>query len=198
MKVNLTELSQQVYAANKAKGFWDKERDLGELFMLIISEAGEALEAHRKGRFADMVGYESMMKRGVIGFKTAFEGMIKDSFEDELSDIAIRTLDFIGRRGIPLNAGLRHCLAEDYATKSNNVGHQLLKLTDLCVNAFDYIEAGIAGDTLGDKEIGELYLIDLLTKTFAVAEKNNVDLMLHIELKLKYNLLRERLHGKGY
>ncbi|MDV7400066.1 hypothetical protein RZS08_52105, partial [Arthrospira platensis SPKY1] len=44
---NLNSLSNQIYEANKAKGFWDKERNVGELLMLVTSELGEAMEAHR-------------------------------------------------------------------------------------------------------------------------------------------------------
>ena len=40
---NLTELSRKIFQAAKVKGFWDEPRDLGEVFMLIISEAGEAM-----------------------------------------------------------------------------------------------------------------------------------------------------------
>lgn len=48
--MTINELIQVAHADAKAKGWWDEERNLGEALMLIVSECGEALEAHRNGR----------------------------------------------------------------------------------------------------------------------------------------------------
>lgn len=63
------------------KGFWDKERNVGEMLMLIVSELGEAIEAHRTQNF----GLEQ-----------------KDTFEDEIADTVIRLFDLCGGLGIDL------------------------------------------------------------------------------------------------
>jgi hypothetical protein len=34
----LNNLSKQIYESNKAKGFWDQERNIGETLMLVITE----------------------------------------------------------------------------------------------------------------------------------------------------------------
>lgn len=89
--------AQAIYQANKAKGFWDSERNVGELLMLITSELGEAMEAHRKGKFAS--------KKYLILDSLApqiFEEEIKDSFEDEIADAIIRLLDMCGGLGIDI------------------------------------------------------------------------------------------------
>lgn len=77
----ITELVQVCHAAARDKGFWDKERNIGEMLMLIVSELGEAIEAHRKGNFG-------------LGQK--------DTFEDELADTAIRLFDLCGGLRIDL------------------------------------------------------------------------------------------------
>lgn len=59
----------------KEKGFWDKDRNVGEMLMLVVTELGEALEAHRTNQF----GLEH-----------------KDTFEDEVADVFIRLFDFCG------------------------------------------------------------------------------------------------------
>src|SRR5699024_582030 len=46
---NLNELAERIYGANKAKGFWDRERPLTETTMLIVTELGEAVEEERAG-----------------------------------------------------------------------------------------------------------------------------------------------------
>lgn len=45
----LNELAQRLYEDAKEKGFWDQERNPGELLMLIVSELAEALEELRAG-----------------------------------------------------------------------------------------------------------------------------------------------------
>jgi hypothetical protein len=46
---SLNEYTTRIRANAIAKGFWEKERNFGEMIALIHSEASEALEAHRTG-----------------------------------------------------------------------------------------------------------------------------------------------------
>lgn len=94
----LNELASNIFEANKEKGFWDGERNIGELLMLVTSELSEALEAHRKGRKADRYGFSWKNDR-----KEDFEEFIKDSFEDEIADVVIRLLDMCGGLGIDID-----------------------------------------------------------------------------------------------
>jgi len=71
----------ECHNASRAKGFWDRERNVGEALMLVVSELGEAIEAHRTGNFG-------------IGRK--------DTFEDEIADSVIRLFDLSGGLGIDL------------------------------------------------------------------------------------------------
>jgi NTP pyrophosphatase (non-canonical NTP hydrolase) len=64
-------------------------KNTGELLMLIVSELGEALEAHRKWRFANWNWAE-------VNFKDGFVTGIKDTFEDEIADVFIRLFDMCG------------------------------------------------------------------------------------------------------
>ena len=119
----LNEYAKYIHENNKAKGFWDKERYVGELLMLVVTELSEALEAHRENRFANIYLFDLNTKEGVP-FEQSFKTNIKDTFEDEIADAIIRFLD-------------------------------------MC-NALD------------------------------------IDIEKHIELKVKYNQTRPRLHGKSY
>lgn len=98
----LNEYAKNYYETTKSKGFWDKPRNIGEMLMLITSELGEAMEAHRKNRFANKEGFESDINKGV-SLKEAFEKNIKDSFEDELADVLIRVFDMAGGQGVDLD-----------------------------------------------------------------------------------------------
>lgn len=49
--MTINELAEKSYIIAKERGFWDKNRNIGELLMLVTSELGEALEAHRKDNY---------------------------------------------------------------------------------------------------------------------------------------------------
>ena len=67
---SLNELAQLCHSIAKEKGFWDKERNMGEALMLIVTEIAEAMEAHR---IQD-----------------------NDNFREEIADAFIRLLDLCG------------------------------------------------------------------------------------------------------
>lgn len=93
----LNATAQQIHANNNEKGFFSADRNIGESLMLIVSEAGEAMTAHQKDRFADWDNYSGIdAKEGYnpeTFDATSFKHNVKDSFEDELADVIIRALD---------------------------------------------------------------------------------------------------------
>jgi NTP pyrophosphatase (non-canonical NTP hydrolase) len=107
-------LIEKSHATAKEKGFWDTERNVSEMLMLIVSELAEAQEALRKDQFAektisqqlhhdielDRTDEEFILK--TLAWKMAFETHIKSSFEDEVADVAIRLFDLCGGLGIDL------------------------------------------------------------------------------------------------
>ena len=94
-----------IYLDNAAKGFWDSERNVGEMLMLVVSELGEAIEAHRKGKSAKIDDYKFIATAGFdeSDETIAFKDNIKDTFEDEIADAIIRLLDMSGGLGIDIN-----------------------------------------------------------------------------------------------
>jgi NTP pyrophosphatase (non-canonical NTP hydrolase) len=67
---SLNELAQLCHSIAVEKGFWEKERNIGEALMLIVTELAEAMEAHRVQDQAN--------------------------FKEELADTFIRLLDLCG------------------------------------------------------------------------------------------------------
>lgn len=82
--INLNSLASDIYEANKAKGFWDKERNVGEMLMLVNTELSEALEAHRKDLMDDHL--------------PEYKG-----FDVEIGDAMIRLFDMAGGLNIDLD-----------------------------------------------------------------------------------------------
>lgn len=97
----LNELARQFHERSKAKGFWDEKRETGTLLMLIVSELSEALEADRQNKYANMPFFIFDVDTG-DSFEDAFKKNIKDTFEDEIADVAIRLLDLIGKMDIDI------------------------------------------------------------------------------------------------
>lgn len=104
----LNEASNQIFQNNKAKGFWDKDRNVGEMLMLVTSELGEAMEAHRKGKFSNTKNLDRLINDGYswddspITFSSYFTEDVKDTFEDEIADSIIRLLDLSAGLGIDI------------------------------------------------------------------------------------------------
>ena len=99
----LNSASVEIHQDAKRKGFWDSERETGTLLMLCVSELAEALEADRKGKFANVKLYEAVDQTGRPSHDAfSFESTIKDTFEDEIADTIIRLLDLCGARGIDI------------------------------------------------------------------------------------------------
>lgn len=118
--MNLNELSNKIYQANKSKGFWDAERNKGELLMLVTSELSEALDADRESRYADILSFNLSILNG-DPFQHAFKSNIKDTFEDEIADAVIRLLDLAGGLGIDIDFHVNQKLQYN-ATRPNKHG----------------------------------------------------------------------------
>jgi len=107
-------LIAKAHGTAKEKGFWDTERNVSEMLMLVVSELAEAQEALRKNQYAEKAvadglmhdiqlqytDEEFQMNRGI--WKSLFEEKIKSTFEDEIADVAIRLFDLCGGMNIDL------------------------------------------------------------------------------------------------
>jgi len=83
----LGELALDIHVNAQEKGFWDHERNMGEMLMLMTSELAEALEEHRDGK--PNVYFKCTNDDCQYGSKYPFE--VKESFGQHVT--------FFGDRG---------------------------------------------------------------------------------------------------
>lgn len=110
----MEQLIKKAHQVAKDKGFWETERNVPEMLMLVVSELAEALEALRKDHYADKAAVKDLYNDIEINkyedefnimsgpWKAGFEANIKSSFEDEIADVAIRLFDLCGGLNIDL------------------------------------------------------------------------------------------------
>ena len=175
--MDLEKLSKEAFETAKAHGWHEEEQPDEHLWMLIITEIAEAVQADRKGRHANTPRFRTC--RGQLTdcpFEKDFEIFIKDSVEDELADIIIRCLDYAALRGIGLDRvpsyATSYCI--DKSIAKHNFPTFAYFLTFKTVN--------------GD-------VTDVLARVIAYCKLKGIDIDFYVEQKMRYNKQRSYKHG---
>ena len=191
--VNLNELRDKAYQCAVVHG-WHEENLSDEHFLcLVISELMEAVEADRKEKHANMNKFNQKMDYFLyelqlygesydIAYREMFEDHIKDTVEDELADACIRLLDL---------AGLR---------KANLSITDELTIRDVPFTEFVYcLCAYITNSDKSHSDWLSEHISYSLSRLFSWCRYKDIDILWHIEQKMKYNELRPFMHGgKAY
>lgn len=186
----LNALKDRAYKTAVAHGFHEEEKPDAYGLGLVMSEMGEAINADRKGMRANVVRFSEDMELG-HPFKENFEKYIKDSVEDEISDIVIRLLDFAGMKGYTL-------LISGYSARPSNAIIETFAGNGLAGTLFHLI--GVLSDSLEDDstEATVRVVINILIDCFKKITGRDYDLLWFVKQKMRYNELRPKLNGKKY
>ena len=122
---NLNELAHKIHESNKLRGFDVSQDNIGQSLMLVVGEISEAMDAHQCGRFAKVEDVNNCCDAVGNALEYYFEKHIKNTFEDELADIVIRTLDFCAA----FNFDIEEAYDKTCATVPDNVGEALFICT---------------------------------------------------------------------
>ena len=188
----LARFSQDFHRRAVAKGFWGVQHSVGHYLMLAYGELHEAIEADRLGKWAklDPDTIDTLHRIEGAIYVQEFLRLVEGTVECEIADAVIRLLDLLG------------WMLKDRALSETEVE------TDLGVSAFY-----IAGEmTLAEAlwpilqeacclcgKYAHRYAILYSIKSLELlCDRLGIDLMAHIELKLKYNATRPAKHGKKY
>ena len=195
-KIDFNALRDRAYKCACDHGFHNTELSNGHLLMLVITELSEAVEADRKGKYFKGIStferefnrYSALVDENKR-FECAFEKYVKDTVSDEMADAVIRLLDLAGLRGINLelaNGDIDDCI-EDMAEacKDETFTESIYSISTLPVRYDGIFDLPTAVN-------------DMILSIFGLAKHLDIDLLWHIEHKMKYNELRENKHGKRY
>lgn len=194
--MNLSELRDKAYKNACEHGFHDQELSNEHCLCLVISELMEAVEADRGNRHSNRKEYDEIIREIPIGaslyeynkwFLTAFESHIKGSVEEELADAVIRLLDLAGLRGIDINFSEVDIYESTEICSDESFTESIYSISTIPIRyEYEY-------DYSFDKQLN-----GMLLGVIGLSNYIGIDLLWHIEQKIKYNELREKMHGKKY
>lgn len=188
----LTRYAKDFHERSVAKGFWDVPHSIGHYLMLVVSELSEAVEADRLDKWAklDPDTIDTLHRIEGAIYVQEFLRLVEGTVGCEIADAVIRLLDLLG------------WMLKDRALSETEVA------TDLGVSAFYIAREMTLADALWPilqeacclcGKYAHRYAILYSIKSLELlCDRLGIDLMAHIELKLKYNATRPALHGKKY
>lgn len=203
-KIDLNALRDRAYKNACEHGFHDTELSNEHCLCLVISELMEAVEADRNDNWNRVSKVEQFKKRLEIsricqgldpeiskerGYEITYNECIKGSIDEELADAVIRLLDLYGLRGIDLN--------EDAFDEETISEYSVTYRNKSFIESIFHILKFIASNNevfVRSCVVPEMLLLEI----FGLAKYLSIDLVWHIEQKMKYNELREKMHGKKY
>lgn len=190
--VNLNALRDKAYKNACDHGFHDRKLSNEHLLMLVITELSEAVEADRRWNYCrnniSSTERYSLFPTEESKFRIEFRSFIKDTVEDEIADAVIRLLDIAGLRGIDL---------PDIDLDSDSIEDMSESCSGETFTESIYDISVIPEREKGLYDFGSI-LLSMIKSIFGLAKHMGIDLIWHIEQKMKYNALRERMHGKKF
>lgn len=194
-KEDLEVLSKQAFESAKSKGFYSETGiDTTFCLMFIIVEMSEALQADRKNRHGSIEDYEIEIEMG-RDIPTAYRNTLEGTVESEFADIAIRILSLLGSIMYSTKIELMgdNDIKDEYKLAKFIFGSNIVEDLYRLIEKMGVCDLDDSPNWYLAKHLQEMLIV-----IFAIAHSNNIDLMEHIKLKMKYNETRPYLHGYKY
>lgn len=193
-KIDFNALRDRAYKCACDHGFHDTGLSNEHSLCLVISELMEAVEADRKGKYFKGIStferefnrYSALVDENKR-FECAFEKYVKDTVSDEMADAVIRLLYLAGLIDISLEDIYDFMKEPEYKDRDD-------ALKEMSFTERMFFSTSILTE---DRDIAEVIKASIVI-IFLNADLLYIDLLWHIEQKMKYNELRENKHGKRY
>lgn len=191
----LKQFMTKAHETAKAKGFNKPDLDINQALMLIITEIGETIQAHRHSRHGSIEDYNKWLG---VSEEQAYEESLEGTVESEFADVALRIMSLLGW----YNSQNIICLMNDTELKKTEEFHKvefehgnysLPTAMYLIITRITYFPFSCSPQWMNT-----LRLQDILVQVFVLAHAEGIDLVEHIKLKMQYNESRPYLHGCLY
>ena len=150
---------------------------------LIITEIAEAVQADRKGLRVKK-DIKNRYKVFVIDSEEPHQSFYKceiaGKLEDELADIIIRMLDYCGLKQINMQPLESKLTKEELPVGMQNFCNDMFYL---CMMVVDFLNK---------------YMPDTIAFLINYCESLGIDILWFVEMKMRYNESRPRMHNRKY
>ena len=196
MKIEAKQINEWVKRAydNAVKHGWhEEEKSNAHWLMMVCTEVAEAVQADRKGNYMDDLnkeGLKTVLAKDHGGlFNKYYSDTIEGKVESELADICIRVFECC--------LAYLTSLSNGFSTFDNEVKYA--KQHSFTENAIMVTRTIVSCNTTASRSENEemffVLYVCVLASVFEWAEALGIDLIQHINLKMRYNESREYHHG---
>lgn len=197
MKIEAKQINEWVKKAydNAVKHGWHKEeKSNAHWLMMVCTEVAEAVQADRKGNYMDDLdkeGIKTVLANDHDGslFNKYYSDTIEGKVESELADICIRVFDLMGVCDIVAKDGFITFDNEVKYAKQHSFTENAIVITKTIASC------NTTASRSENKEMLFVLYASVLASVFEWAEALGIDLIKHINLKMRYNESREYHHG---
>ena len=177
----LTELRDRAYRAACDKGFHDEQKPDAVWKMLIITEIAEVVRLDGLGRRVrinpqDSYLYTEYLRKGYTE-EDIYVRMALGNMEDKLADVIILMLDYCGmkyEKEFPNIVNYKDCFFQ----------------RSICETMYELVCRLCSRD---DRDIPSI-IVGLMENLILYG----IDILWFVEMKMRYNETRERMHGRKY
>lgn len=196
MKIEAKQINEWVKKAydNAVKHGWhEEEKSNAHWLMMVCTEVAEAVQADRKGNYMDDLdkeGLKTVLAKDHGGlFNKYYSDTIEGKVESELADICIRVFDLMGVCNVEAKDGFSTFDSEVKYAKEHSFTENAMIVTRAVVSC------NINSSISVKAEMFCVLYKSILSSVFEWAEALGIDLVQHINLKMRYNESREYHHG---
>ena len=162
--------------------------------MMVCTEVAEAVQADRKGNYMDDLDKEGLKTvlandHGGSLFNKYYSDTIEGKVESELADICIRVFDLMGVCDVEAKDGFSTFDSEVKYAKEHSFTENAIMVTRTIVSC------NLNSSISVKAEMFCVLYKSILSSVFEWAEALGIDLVQHINLKMRYNESREYHHG---
>lgn len=194
--MNIQKYIKECYEIAQSKGFYPEDSKIEDHLMGIVSEIGEAYEAHRGGKFANWQEYDRIIEyypQDIEHCKITYRDYISGTFEDELADVFIRLFNLMAHYEISeRDEWFQYGMNEIDPLENIDVAHDLMDITERA------LKIRRVRETKNKKPVMSAEIGRTFKWLYILCIALNIPIEKHIQAKIEYNKTREHLHGKEY